>query len=293
MSFEKSIHSSQNIKDLKLVENNEEQEYTFYYNPDFLDFQNVEVTRIDDTKPWKPALEVKITKNDGSIIEKLDANTPFFIFQDSEGNNITVTAVAAAHIDQLHIKNKDAGSKFDYSSLKELFKDVAKKLPPKIANQSEISAFSIDMGRYVGKEGVASVEELKAEGILTDSDLNNIESVRTEVEKLNKSGDEIAKKEFLKKFKTTYPNCKIQFQLIRDGVLVPTVDAPKRNTTKLFIVLGPGLDGKRTIYTMTPGRYMPRHPNPNEHKNEKGELNEKTFKESADAWFNTVLLIGK
>ena len=145
----------------------------------------------------------------------------------------------------------------------------------------------------MGKEGIASMEELKAEGILADSDLNTAESVRAEVEELNKSGDETAKKAFVEKFKSENPDCKVQFQLVRGTVLVPTVDTPKRDTTKLFMVFGPGADGKKTAYTMAPGRHMPRHPNPDQHKNQEGVLNEETFKESADAWFNTVMLTGK
>ena len=271
----------------------ERQKYTLDSNEEFLDFQNVEVTKRDNTKPWKPALEVKVTKADGSIVENLDANTPFFTFRDSEGNEIIVTAATAGHIDQLHIKGKDAGSKFDYPSLKALFKDVAQKLPPGVASTPGVSDFAIDMGRHMGQEGIASMNELKAEGILTDSDLNTAESVRAEVEELNRSGDEAAKKAFIEKFKSENPNCKIQFQLVRGTVLVPTVNTPKRDTTKLFMVFGPKVDGKKFVYTMAPGRHMPRHPNPDQHRNQKGELNEKTFKESADAWFNTVMLTGK
>jgi hypothetical protein len=271
----------------------EEQKYALDSNQAFLGFQNVEVTKTDDTKPWKPALEVKVTKADGSVAENLDANTPFFTFRDSEGNEMTVTAAAAGHIDQLHIKGEDAGSKFDYPSLEVLFKDVAQKLPPEVASAPGVSDFAVDMERHMGKEGIASMEELKAEGILADSDLSTAESVRAEVEELNKSGDEAAKKAFVEKFKSENPDCKVQFQLVRGTVLVPIVDTPKRDTTKLFMVFGPGADGKKTAYTMAPGRHMPRHPNPNQHKSQEGVLNEETFKESADAWFNTVMLTGK
>ncbi len=271
----------------------EESKYALDSNQEFLGFQNVEVTKTDDTKPWKPALEVKVTKTDGSVAENLDANTPFFTFRDSEGNEMTVTAAAAGHIDQLHIKGEDAGSKFDYSSLEALFKDVAQKLPQEVASAPGVSDFAVDMGRHMGKEGIASMAELKTEGILSEADLSTAESVRAEVQELNKSGDEAAKKAFAEKFKADNPDCKVQFQLVRGTVLVPTVDTPKRDTTKLFMVFGPGADVKKTAYTMAPGRHMPRHPNPGQHKNQEGILNEETFKESADAWFDTVMLTGK
>jgi len=271
----------------------EKPKYALDSNQEFLGFQNVEVTKTDDTKPWKPALEVKVTKADGSVAENLDANTPFFTFRDSEGNEMTVTAAAAGHIDQLHIKGEDAGSKFDYPSLDALFEDVAKKLPQEVASAPGVSDFAVDMGRHMGKEGIASMKELKAEGILSEADLSTAESVRAEVQELNKSGDEAAKKAFVEKFKTDNPDSKIQFQLVRGTVLVPTVDTEKRDTTKLFMVFGPGADGKKTAYTMAPGRHMPRHPNPGQHKSQEGVLNEETFQESADAWFDTVMLTGK
>jgi len=271
----------------------EDQKYALDSNQEFLGFQNVEVTKTDDTKPWKPALEVKVTKADGSVAENLDANTPFFTFRDSEGNEMTVTAAAAGHIDQLHIKGEDAGSKFDYPSLDALFEDVAQKLPQEVASAPGVSDFAVDMGRHMGKEGIASMAELKAEGILSETDLSTAESARTEVEELNKSGDEAAKIAFVEKFKADNPDCKVQFQLIRGTVLVPAVDTPKRDTTKLFMVFGPGADGKKTAYTMAPGRHMPRHPNPGQHKNQEGVLNEETFQESANAWFDTVMLTGK
>lgn len=269
------------------------QKYALDSNQEFLGFENVEVTKTDETKPWKPALEVKVTKADGSVAENLDANTPFFTFRDSEGNEMTVTAAVAGHIDELHIKGEDAGSKFEYPSLEALFEDVAKKLPQEVASVPGVSDFAVDMERHMGKEGIASMEELKTEGILGDSDLSTAEYVRVEVEELNKSGDENAKKAFVEKFKADNPDCKVQFQLVRGTVLVPTVDSPKRDTSKLFMVFGPGADGKKTAYTMAPGRHMPRHPNPDQHKNQEGVLNEETFKESADAWFDTVMLNGK
>jgi len=271
----------------------EDQAYTLESNQKFSGFQNVEVTKTDDTKPWKPALEVKVTKADGSVIEDLDANTPFFTFRDTEGNEMTVTAAAAGHIDQLHIKGEDAGSKFDYSSLKELFNDVAKKLPPEVASTPGVSDFAIDMERHIGKEGIASMEELRIENILSDVDTNTASAARAEVQELNKNGDKTAKEAFVEKFKTDNPDCQVQFQLVRETVLVPTVDTPKRDTTKLFMVFGPGADGEKTAYTMAPGRHMPRHPNPDQHKDEEGTLNKQTFQESADAWFDTVTLIRK
>ena len=267
--------------------------YELFTNDEFIDFQRVEVISVDETKPWKPPLEVKVTKADGSVEHSLDANTPFFVFQDAEGNRMSVTAAAAGHIDQLHIKGEDEGSKFDYDSLNELFQDVAKKLPTEVASQEGISDFAIDMERNMGKEGIASVAELLAEGILSEHDAELLESVREQVQELNLQGDPEAKQAFIDQFVTDNSDSAVTFQLVRGSVLVPTVDAPKRDTTELFMVFGPGADGQKTAYTMAPGRHMPRHPNPDQHKSPDGDMNMDTFQESADAWFDTVMLTGE
>lgn len=262
-------------------------------NPEFLDFQKVEVTSVDESKPWKPAKEVRVTKKDGSAAENLDASTPFFTFKDKTGNEMTVSAEAAGHIDNLHIKGQEAGSKFDYDSLEGLFKDVAEKLPEKVTSEPGVSAFAIDMGKKMGAEGVATMEELARDGFLEDSDIETARAKKDEVIALNAEGTPEAKKEFIDKFKAENPDCKVQFQLVRGNVLVPVVDAPKRPTTELFQVWGPGANGKKTVYTMAPGRFMPKHPNPEQHKDKSGKVNQETFKESADAWFDTVMLTGK
>lgn len=265
--------------------------YTLKVNPEFLGFKKVEVTEIDNTKPWKPPKKVRVTKEDGSIVENLDAETPFFIFQDPEGNQIIVDAVAAGHINEVHIQGKDPGSKFEYKSLEELFKAIAEKLPSGIATESGTSAIEIEMGKKVGKEGIATLEELEKDGILTAKDLEAIEKVKSRVYELNKSGDESAKKAFIEEFKEKHPDCKVQFQLVRGGVIVPVVRAEKRETTKLFMVFGPGDKYNKILYTISPGRYMPPLPDPKRFTTEQGTLDEKSFRESADAWLNTAMLV--
>lgn len=267
--------------------------YSLETNGEFINFQGVEVTKIDDTKPWKPAIEVAVTKADGTVAEELAANTPFFTFRDAGGKSLTVSAEAAGHIDKLHIKGEDEGSKFDEPSLEALFQDAAKKMRAGIAEEPGTSAFDIEMGKHMGKEGIADMQELVASKEISEADVAVVEACRGEVKQLNKDGTKEDKEAFINKFKDSNGDCKIQFKLVRGDVLVPIVDAAKRDTTKLFMVFGPGDKGDKTLYTVAPGRNMPRHPNPGQHKNTEGILNEQTFNESADAWFNTVMLTGK
>ena len=141
--------------------------YRLEANQQFLNFQSVKETKIDEEKAWKPALEVQVTNADGTIVEGLGANTPFFTFEDVYGNKLTVSAAAAGHIDEIHIKGKDAGSKFDEPSLEALLKDAATKMPEGIATEKGVSAFDIEMGKSMGRDGIASMAELKDQGVLT------------------------------------------------------------------------------------------------------------------------------
>ncbi len=273
--------------------NIEEKYFSLEINPDFLDFQKVIVTKVDESKPWKPPIEVKVIKQNGDIIENLDANTPFFKIIDKQGNSIIITAASAGHIDELHIKAKEPGSKFSYNSLVELFEDIIQKLPPNVASEPGVTAFAIEMNREMGKEGLASIEELLNNGIIDQQDINILESYRTEVFNLNKSGTIEEKHNFIKKYQSTHPDAKIQFQIIRNKVLVPVIRSPKKTTTKLFMAIGPNNKGQKIIYTMAPGRYMPKHPNPDQHKDKNGVLDEESFEESANAWFDNIMLIGE
>ncbi len=268
-------------------ERKEKPSYELISVPDYLDFQKVEVTEVDETKPWKPAIKVKVTKKDGETIE-IDAKTPFFVFKNKEGKELTVSAATAGHIDSLHIKGADAGSLFDEPSIQALMQDTAKKIPPDITSQPGISAFDIEMGKSMGKEGIASLVELQSSGVLTKEDIDLFMALKDTVAYLNRSGSKEQKEAFVVQHSTG----KVKFQLIRGDVLVPVVDTPKKSTTKLFMVFGPGEDpNRKTMYTAAPGRNMPRHPNPSQHMKD-GVVDEETFKESANAWFNTVMLVG-
>ena len=59
------------------------------------------------------------------------------------------------------------------------------------------------------------------------------------------------------------------------------------------MVFVPTEENKKNLYTMAPGRKMPMHPNPKEHIGIDGEVNEQSFRQSSQAWVNTVMLIGK
>lgn len=269
--------------------------YTVEANPQFLDFKKVEVTAKDETKPWKPATFVRVEGADGTAAENIDANAAAFTFRDTMGREMTVTIAAAGHIDSLHIKGEDEGSKFDTSSLQELFQEMAAKMPEGLAeNPKVVNALSVDIGKRMGKEGIAGIDELIADGTLTAEQAAEGRAVKDEVIRLNRSGNKEEKDAFVASWKAEHPDSAIQFQIVRSEALVPVVAAPKRETTNLFMVFGPNATGdQKTLYTIAPGRNMPRHPIPGQHSNKEGAVDEATFQESANAWFETVMLTGK
>ena len=259
--------------------------------PEYHGFKNVKVTKVNEELPWKPATEVEVTLADGSV-KTIDANTPFFVFKNQEGKELTVSAAAAGHIDGLHIHGEEPGSQFDVATIDELMALAASKIPEDVASTPGVSAFSVEMGKSMGLEGIASVAELQAEGVLSEDEVGQLMALKDEVIQLNMKGTKEEKDAFV----TGHVFGKVSFKLIRGDVLVPCVDTAKRDTTQLFMAMGPGSskdDTRKTLYTMAPGRNMPRHPNPGEHTDKEGVLNEETFQESANAWFDTVMLTGK
>ncbi|MFA4891195.1 MAG: hypothetical protein WC604_02485 [Candidatus Gracilibacteria bacterium] len=269
--------------------------YTLLSEPKYKGFQKVEVTEVDQSKPWKPPVKVKVTTADGRE-EEIAASTPFHTFEGNEGKKLTVSAATAGHVDNLHIKGTEPGSHFDFPSLEALLADVADKLPAGITDTPGPSAFDMDMGKKMGTEGLATMQELLTDGVITQSDIDAAQRYREEVTQLNKIGDQGARQAFVAKFASENPDCKIQFQVIRGGaVLVPTVKAPKRPTNKLFMVFGPTDPAQKdvkTMWTTAPGRYMPRHPVPTQFSEAEGGPEGDAYKEAATAWFNTVMLVG-
>lgn len=260
--------------------------------PNLIDFTAVSVTKVDESKAWKPASEVSVSHPDGSIEEGIDATTPAYLFKGESGD-LSVSITAAGHIDSLHIHGAEPGSKFDYDNLTDLFTDVATKLPDGLSsNPNETSSFSIDMGKEMGSEGLASLSELVANGTLSQEDVDEASKVRNMVAELNASGDVDAMNAFVASYANEHPGAKILFEKVRGAAVVPVVRAPKQKTTELFMVFGPDGKGGKTLYTAAPGRNMPKHPIAAQHANPDGSINLDSFKQSAEAWFDTAMLVG-
>ena len=265
-------------------------DFKLQINPDLQGFQSISVTDVDDSLPYRPAKLVEVTKADGMVTEA-DANTPYAVFSDSNGDEITISIAAAGHIDELHVKGAEPGSKFGVDSLDELMGIVSENLPSDIAQSEGVSAFSVETGKPMGEEGVAGLEELLEKGLISPEDIEGLAASREQISQLNLEGSSEEKDAFVAHFNETYVNSKIKLQLVRGGVIVPAADRPKQPTTKLFMVFGPGKTGK-TMYTMAPGRLMPKMPKVTEHTSPDGVVNVQSFEESSIAWLNTVMLTG-
>lgn len=274
--------------------------YRLKVNQEFLHFKKVIVTKFDETKPWKPAVTISVEFQDGNLREGLDAQTPFFTFQDTDGKEITVSGATAGHIFDVHFSPEDSGSKFDEPDLLSLFQDIAQRMPAGKGAVQGIDTFSLHMEKRMGTEGIASLTELVQDNVLKQEDIDDAMGYKEEVQRLNREGDKGAMKEFVEDYSRNHPQAKVLFRHIRteganSGVIVPHVLAPKRPTNQLFVMIGPNETSTgRALFTVAPGRNMPRHPMRGQHiDRETGELDEKTFQESADAWFSTVMLVAE
>ena len=147
-------------------------------NPNLVDFTAVEITKVNEELAWKPAVEVAVTHPDGTKTENVDPFTPVYSFRGQDGE-LTVPIQTAGHIDSLHIRGQEPGSQFSYDNTTDLFTDVAEKLPAGIASNPEPRiSLSIEMGKSMGKEGVASLAELVANGTLSEEDVQLVSSLR-------------------------------------------------------------------------------------------------------------------
>ena len=277
----------------QLVETAETQAYQLEVaNRRLSEFSSVEITARDETVAWKPVTEMEVTYADGSIDQNVDPFAPVYEFKAEDGV-LTVPIQTASHIDETHIHSTEPGSQFGYDSLADLLEDVAKKLPAGLASDpSQRATLTLEMDKSTGKEGIASLGELEASGILSESDIQSVLGLKEGVTSLNESGDLEAMEAFVTNFAEENPDSKIQFQVVRNGAIVPVVKTPPHDTNELFLAFGPDKQGGKTLYTAAPGRSMPKHPIASQHMNQDGSINQKSFKESADAWFNTVMLVG-
>ncbi len=266
------------------------QMYKLYTDEEYLWFVNMEVIEIDETKPRKPATKVKITKKDWTS-EIIDANKPLFYFYTKSWKKINITPTTAKHIEDLHIKWTDAWSLFDYNTLKELFSDIVNKLPSNLANLEEWRfSFSIDMWKGMWKEGISTMDELKAKWILSDFDVSTAFKYKDEVYNLNKNWTEEQKNKFIEDYNKDNKDCKVKFKLVRWDVLIPFVNTEKIYTEELFVGWWVWDNWELYIFTMAPWRDMPMHPKWSNFYND-WVFDEDLYKKSADAWFNTVMLI--
>lgn len=257
-------------------------------NPDLQGFQEIVVTSVDESLPYKPPKTVEVTFSNGDKAE-MDAATTYASLIDEQGAELTVSAAAAGHIHELHISGTESGSQFDVESLDELLRIVAEHIPEEVAQTPGVSAFSVETGRAMGNEGVSSLEELLEKGLIEEADVDNLAEASNQISELNKTGTVEAKKEFVESYNDQHAESKIKLELIRGGIIIPKADAPKQPTTELFMVFGQGQTGK-TMYTMAPGRDMPKMPNPKEHLKPDGSIDEASFKASSEAWLSTVML---
>jgi hypothetical protein len=84
---------------------------------------------------------------DGIRHGKIDANADYARFSNADGDVVAMSIATAGHIDGIHIRGTDAGSKFEAASREELSRDVAERLPSEASRDAGVTAFSMEMGK--------------------------------------------------------------------------------------------------------------------------------------------------
>jgi hypothetical protein len=142
---------------------------------------------------------------------------------------------------------------------------------------------------------MAGLAELAQDGQISDADIAATENVRDEMARLNGEGDTAAMRVFAERFNEDNYGGKIRFELMRgDKTLIPAVDLPKRDTTRLRMALGPkDKAGSNRFGPPLRGAACPNAPIRTERMNEKGNFDDKAFAESPKARLETAVPKGE
>lgn len=227
--------------------------------------KDINESQFDPDRTWL-ATHYIITQPDGTSKE-VEATEVIFEIDNKDGEKIEVPAFAVEHIKSLHSDGKEAGSTFANKSLEDSLRLISKNLPTQIPFDGDTAAFEIDIKEKTGTEGVSSKQEMFDKGIISQAEVDKLESVKGAVFQLNLEGSKGDKQRFVDSFNENMPgNLKLS---IRGEAIAPLfIVTDKQETTKMFIVIGKEeeKDGSKhnRLRTMAPGRYMDKLPNDGE-----------------------------
>jgi len=226
--------------------------------------KNIEPSKFHPEKKWM-ATHFKVEKPDGTT-EEVESQRVALKITGKDGTVVEVPAFAAHHIMSLHLKGEEAGSTMETGSLESSFKLIAQRMPDRLPFKKDSAAFEMEVGQPTGTEGVTSQKEMVEKGIVTQEDIDLLNTAKEEVFRLNIEGTEDEKKKYIEEFNAKMAGRNVKLGL-RAGAVAPFFSADRQPTTRMFMVVGnekdeDGSEHKR-VWTMTPGRFMDRLPSDN------------------------------
>lgn len=186
-----------------------------------------------------------------------------YMFTGPSGQRLKLTVEDALHIANHHFEHTEPGSVFRKNlSLGEVLKMVTRHLPMSITYTDNQAFIHLHMIEIVGLEGIATLSEMIAGGLITPIEANQITSVQNEIFQRNLYDTVSERARFAEAYNA---DCQIKnFHLtIRDENIVNAFNADQVPTNELTVVIGregnaaSSLGRIRTVY---PGRPMTRLP---------------------------------
>lgn len=222
--------------------------------------KDIEPSKFHPEKKWM-ATHFNILRPDGTK-EEIESTKNILKIKSKDGVDIEVPAFTVNHIMSLHLKGEEAGSVMEGDSLELSFGVVAKHLPKELPFINGSVAFEVDVKEQTGTEGVTSQKEMIEKKIVSEKDLETLNSVKNEVFRLNIEGSDIEKTSFTNEFNAKLlGNVKLG---IRGGSITPFFITERQPTSKMFVVVGkekdPNGSEHNIVWTMAPGRYMDKLP---------------------------------
>ena len=156
---------------------------------------DIRPTKSDPNRPWIKT-HFEITRPDGTKVE-IKAEDSVMQIRSRSGQVIDIPAHVAEHIYSLHLKGHEAGSTFTQTSLADVMRSFAERMPAQV---DPSKGATIDFGQVIGQEGITpSRSEMVERGVVTQQDLARLDTFKEEAFKLNLEGTEQEKAAFVER----------------------------------------------------------------------------------------------
>jgi len=275
-------------------------------NPEFEGLERIEPASFSEPREdgSRRITEVDVHLQDGTVHAGVWAGKTAFELRPTtyDGATIVLTVERAHHILSIHVDGEDSGSTFVDGDLHAIMTALSLALPREASTLNYGSeAFKIGFESQVGWDNLRSIEDLVADGVITECDQNLLDEYRREIIRQNLKGDTSDKQNLVQRFNRKHSA--IFLRLVRAGqVVVPHVVAEPTPTETATLAVSTrwrylGRQSLKYIHSYYPSRIansgVGKHPIPGEHIKDKktGSIDMGSFNASAWKWSTHALLV--